>query len=408
MMATPIAHYRSTPRTKRPRSWYKPPVLLALITIIAGAVSLTLLTAPRAPGENSPEAGFARDMAIHHSQAVQMAGIARERTAEAAIRTLAADIELTQQAQIGIMLGWLDEWRLPPTGDAPAMAWMGAPTTGPMPGMATPAEIAQLQQVTPTQMDEAFLRLMIRHHRGGVTMAQGLLRLSDRPEVVRLAQGIVASQQSEIAAMQDMLTAMGTTPEPEPATQGTADTQDMAMGHGGADEASFTGSLMPTLRDTLRLGAIPLAVFALAWLVLDTVSRRVRTAPAAHLWPVIAVVGLLASGLLHIGLAPAHFAERIAYGLFFTTGGFALAVIAAAIVALPSRPVYLVGALCTLALIVLWTLFRFVPPPGATTAETVDLVGLATKVVEVLTLAACLALWQHTPVRAHRPVLVGG
>lgn len=407
MMAAPIAHYTSTARTKRPRPWYAPPVLLAIITIIAGVVSLTLLTVPRSPGENSPEAGFARDMAVHHAQAVQMAGVARERTGSAAIRTLAADIELTQQAQIGIMLGWLDEWRLTPTGDAPAMAWMGTPTTGLMPGMATPAEIAQLQQMTPMQMDEAFLRLMIRHHYGGVAMAQGLLGLSQRPEVARLARGIVASQQSEIAAMQDMLTAMGKAPEPEPATQGAADTQDMAMGHGGADEASFTGSLVPTLRDTLRLGAIPLAVFALAWLVLDTVGRRSRATVAGHLVPMIAVVGLLASSLLHLGLAPAHFTERTAYGLFFTTGGIALAMIAAAMVALPSRPVYLAGALCSLALIVLWALFRIVPPPGATTAETVDLVGLATKAVEAVSLVACLAHWQHTPVRARRPVLAG-
>src|SRR4051812_21471601 len=90
-----------------------------------------------APDEDSVEAGFARDMMVHHAQAVQMAEIVRDKTESEEIRTLAADIALTQQAQIGQMQGWLQVWGLPATGYKPAMSWMGHPTEDRMPGMAS-------------------------------------------------------------------------------------------------------------------------------------------------------------------------------------------------------------------------------------------------------------------------------
>jgi uncharacterized protein (DUF305 family) len=89
-------------------------VLVLLAGCSAGATAALLLT--RTPGEDSPEAGFARDMMVHHAQAVQMAEIVRDKTESPAMRTLAADIALTQQAQIGMMQGWLEVWGFPSAG----------------------------------------------------------------------------------------------------------------------------------------------------------------------------------------------------------------------------------------------------------------------------------------------------
>jgi uncharacterized protein (DUF305 family) len=108
-----------------------------------------VLLVTRPPGNDSAEAGFARDMMVHHAQAVQMAEIVRDKTQSAEVRLLASDISLTQQAQIGIMQGWLEAWGLPITGSKPAMAWMGHPMDGLMPGMATPDEIDRLSKVPP-------------------------------------------------------------------------------------------------------------------------------------------------------------------------------------------------------------------------------------------------------------------
>ena len=153
----------------------EPPVLLALAIILAGVLSLALLLAPQPPGEDSPEAGFARDMAIHHAQAVRMAETVRDRTEDPAIRVLATDVVLTQQAEIGQMQGWLEVWGLSSGGSEP-MAWMGDPQgTGPMPGMATPQDLARLQGASPEEADEQFLRLMIPHHQAAVAMAEAVL-----------------------------------------------------------------------------------------------------------------------------------------------------------------------------------------------------------------------------------------
>lgn len=180
-------------------------MLVALAAVLLAAATLIMYIANRPPGDDSPEAGFARDMSVHHAQAVEMAGIVRLRTEDPDIRALATDIVLTQQAQIGRMQGWLEVWNLSPTGTEPRMAWMGHPTSGRMPGMARQEEINRLSTLPPDEADTLFLRLMIPHHKAAIPMAQAALDDSDQPQVERLADSIIASQKSEIEAMQDML-----------------------------------------------------------------------------------------------------------------------------------------------------------------------------------------------------------
>jgi uncharacterized protein (DUF305 family) len=96
-----------------------------------------MLLASKPPANDSPQAGFARDMMVHHSQAVQMAEIIRDKIQSEQMTLLAAEIPLTQQGQVGIMQGWLEVWGLPIGGFEPAMAWMGHPTDGLMPDYPT-------------------------------------------------------------------------------------------------------------------------------------------------------------------------------------------------------------------------------------------------------------------------------
>jgi uncharacterized protein (DUF305 family) len=171
--------------------------------------------APTFPADDSLEAGFARDMAVHHAQAVDMAEVERTRTADPELLVLAVDIALTQQAQIGQMRGWLDVGGLRPTSTRPAMGWMGHPTTGRMPGMATPDDLGGLRRDGRETVDRNFLRLMIRHHRGGVAMAEAAAEGTDQREVRVLAEAMVNAQQSEIQAMERMLIRLGGEPEPD-------------------------------------------------------------------------------------------------------------------------------------------------------------------------------------------------
>jgi uncharacterized protein (DUF305 family) len=184
--------------------WLPAAVAIAILAVVALAL-VGWIAVNRPPGEDSPEAGFARDMIVHHDQAVAMALSIRDRTSNPTLKALATDIVLTQENQMGQMLGWLNVWGLPATGIAPHMAWMGHPTPGLMPGMATPEELAHLDQLTGTAADDEFLRLMIRHHQSGIAMAEAALERSGNEQVSDLASSIVTAQTSEITAMQELL-----------------------------------------------------------------------------------------------------------------------------------------------------------------------------------------------------------
>ncbi|MDQ2651804.1 MAG: DUF305 domain-containing protein [Chloroflexota bacterium] len=187
----------------RQRSWL--PLILGLAALALAIMAVTAMESGRPPGDTSLEAGFARDMMVHHDQAVTMAMLIRDRTEDPVLRSMATDMVLTQQNQIGQMFGWLNLWGLPATGTQPAMTWMGHPTTGLMPGMATPRQIADLASLSGTEADIAFLHLMIPHHEAAIPMAQAALDNSDVPAVRDLARQILAAQEVEIANMQTML-----------------------------------------------------------------------------------------------------------------------------------------------------------------------------------------------------------
>lgn len=243
----------------RARPWYDWLVLATFGSLILAAAILVLTSSPRPVKDGSAEAGFARDMAVHHAQAVDMATLLRDRTTDERMRSLALDMALTQQGQIGQFEGWLSAWGLPSTGLEPAMAWMGHHHFGPMPGMATPEQLNQLRAASGREAEVLFLRLMIPHHVAGVEMAQGVLERTDRPEVRRLADAIIAGQEAEIQEMQSLLAARGESP---------AHVRSM-MGQGSPATAS-----QPLNGQLLRLGSLSLALIMVVWLSVDTIRTK--------------------------------------------------------------------------------------------------------------------------------------
>jgi uncharacterized protein (DUF305 family) len=194
-------------------------------------LSQTESTAP--PDASSVDVGFAQDMRVHHLQAVTMAGIERDRTTDPVLRGIAFDIESTQLAQLSQMAGWLTVWGQPelPAPGAGHMEWMseggthshsdgdGGKTTGPvqrMPGMATTEEINRLRKLSGTEMDVLFLQLMLRHHQGGLEMAQYAAEHAAEGYVRNLAQKVVSSQQNEVRLMTEYLNQRGAKPLPFP------------------------------------------------------------------------------------------------------------------------------------------------------------------------------------------------
>ncbi|MEU0003670.1 DUF305 domain-containing protein [Streptomyces sp. NPDC006314] len=170
------------------------------------------------PGAESADAGFARDMAVHHQQAVEMSYIVRDRTKNEEVRRLAYDIAQTQANQRGMLLGWLDLWELPKVSAEPPMTWMGMGDMASgkdgalMPGMATNTELKKLGSLSGKQAEILYLQLMTDHHKGGVHMAGGCAAKCTVDVERRLAQGMVDAQRSEIELMSGMLKERGAQP----------------------------------------------------------------------------------------------------------------------------------------------------------------------------------------------------
>jgi uncharacterized protein (DUF305 family) len=225
----------------RPRRWLTG-LLAAVITLgllaAGGGLAVALgIGRSEQPAADSVDAGFARDMSRHHLQAVEMANLALTRSTDGDVQRLAFDISSTQTNQVGRMQGWLTLWGLPLTGGNP-MSWMAddamaddamaghdmshmaepaAEADGAvMPGMATETELTQLRALTGTPFDVMFLQLMIRHHQGGLEMAQYGEQHAAEAVVRGLAGSIVAAQTAETATMEKMLQARGGTPLPAP------------------------------------------------------------------------------------------------------------------------------------------------------------------------------------------------
>ncbi|GGY61272.1 DUF305 domain-containing protein [Streptomyces olivaceoviridis] len=192
----------------------------AAVLVAAGAITYAVAeepggSDPKTPSAQSADAGFARDMAVHHQQAVEMSYIVRDRTKDDEVRRLAYDIAQTQANQRGMLLGWLDLWNLPKVSADPPMTWMGmgGMASGKdgalMPGMATNTELKKLGSLSGKQAEIFYLQLMTDHHKGGIHMAEGCVAKCTVGVEKRLAQGMVDAQQSEIELMAGMLKERG-------------------------------------------------------------------------------------------------------------------------------------------------------------------------------------------------------
>lgn len=201
-------------------------VVLAAVGLVAAAAGLAagvLLTGallrPAVPAEGSVDVGFARDMQVHHDQAVEMAVLVRDRSQDPEVRQVALDILLTQQQQQGQMHGWLSAWGLPLVGSEPPMAWAGdghrhaagASDDGraAMPGLVTAEDMERLSEASGAEADRLFLTLMLPHHEGGVEMARAAVDQASRPEVRALADAIIRSQEAEIGVLTALLDGRG-------------------------------------------------------------------------------------------------------------------------------------------------------------------------------------------------------
>ncbi|TLG08868.1 DUF305 domain-containing protein [Nocardia cyriacigeorgica] len=204
-------------------------VIVALIAVLAGILIGRISDREQSstPEPGSVDVGFAQDMSVHHAQAVEMSGLALTRSGAPEIRSLAYDVVTSQQSQIGTMQGWLRMWNRPAIDAETSMRWMpptgeghsmGSAPTEPaaarMPGMASPDELRTLRQASGTEFDALYLQLLLRHHEGGIPMAEYARGNAVTAIVREFADRVAQTQTAESQSLRQLLEARGRPPLP--------------------------------------------------------------------------------------------------------------------------------------------------------------------------------------------------
>ena len=157
---------------------------------------------------------FATHRIGHHSQALEIARWATTYGSIPSVQTLASRIIIALQYEIAIMQRWLGD-RLRPVPEARSgpmmMSMNGMEHMMLMPGMLTEAQMKELDAARGPTFDRLFLKYMIQHHRGAVSMVKDLFDSygAGQDELVfKFASDVNVDQNTEIARMDKMLIAL--------------------------------------------------------------------------------------------------------------------------------------------------------------------------------------------------------
>jgi uncharacterized protein (DUF305 family) len=190
--------------------------LAATACVSAAQRPAASIPAAPAPGYTAADVHFMTGMIHHHAQAVLMAGWAPSHGASASLRALCERIVVGQGDEIVLIQRWLrDRHEMVPEGDASHDMMPGMEHAPLMPGMLTPAQLAQLDSARGPDFDRLFLTFMIQHHMGAIAMVNELFGSQgggERGIVFRFASDVYADQTTEIARMNRMLDALKRSP----------------------------------------------------------------------------------------------------------------------------------------------------------------------------------------------------
>lgn len=154
---------------------------------------------------------FMQGMISHHAQAIVMAKWAPTHGASPAVQILCARIINAQTDEITLMQQWLRDRNQTVPAAVPApmrMKMNGTYMTMLMPGMLTDEQLKELDAARGKAFDELFLRDMIQHHKGAVSMVKDLFATegaAQDEQTFKFASDVNVDQTTEIARMQKML-----------------------------------------------------------------------------------------------------------------------------------------------------------------------------------------------------------
>ena len=192
--------------------WWQHPFNIAVIAVtaalLAGMIGWMIGDSGNRRDASAVDVGFLQDMREHHEQAVAMSFLflALDDT-EPGLREIARSITFGQGIEIGRMVQLLRDFDESEVNEGDtSMEWMGhSVPVGEMPGMASDAELDELATTTGPAADALFVELMVRHHEGGIEMADFAAANASVGEVRSMAAAIAGSQRDEIIEIERLI-----------------------------------------------------------------------------------------------------------------------------------------------------------------------------------------------------------
>ncbi|MFM9877424.1 MAG: DUF305 domain-containing protein [Rhodoglobus sp.] len=152
-------------------------------------------SSPAATVFNDADVSFATQMAVHHSQAIDMAQTVLDKSdIDPRVTELAQKIKDAQQPEIDQLNSWLEEWG---SGDMVGMDMGG--------GTMSQSDMDALAAATGVEASKLFLEQMTVHHQGAIEMAQIEVDSGENPAARALAQKIIDDQTAEIEEIKAIL-----------------------------------------------------------------------------------------------------------------------------------------------------------------------------------------------------------
>ncbi len=146
---------------------------------------------------------FMQGMIGHHAQALEMTALIADRTAREDMKMLGQRIAVSQADEMAMMRTWLTK-----RGQEVPAEHAHHTHEGFMPGMLTAEQMAELAAAKGPAFDELFLKGMIQHHAGALTMVDDLFKTpgaGQEGDINAFAADVDSDQRMEIDRMRAML-----------------------------------------------------------------------------------------------------------------------------------------------------------------------------------------------------------
>ena len=181
--------------THRSRRGLIAATLIAVIAVILAGCGANDNTSSSVASSSSSgtatDRAFAAEMIPHHRSAVAMAKIARKQTSRPEIKTLAAAIVRTQNAEIA-RFKELDA-KLATAGVAKGHLGLSEAMMG--------MSMNDAMLINAKPFDRQFIDMMVPHHQGAIRMARIELAKGKNAELRKIAEDVVLAQSREIGQM---------------------------------------------------------------------------------------------------------------------------------------------------------------------------------------------------------------